>query len=1005
MTLRRMTSFLLALIAPFAVMAAPAHADVARPAVAAGAARVNDLFAHDLATLPADAPYRAYVHFRGGTPDSRAALLVDHGLIAGHDFATVAATSAFGAIGQIAGLRHEPLVSYVEAVRPVLAHGDTAVWSTNVGNVQQAIGKGPYVDPADRVLDGTGIGIAVIDSGVDGTHPDLAARMAKNYHVTCATTPFLVDTTTNMCPVPVFTELGTTDTIGHGSHVAGIAAGDGTASRGTYRGVAPGAKIFAYAINNGLRYDYIAEALDHMVTNYDTFTPRIRVLNNSWGDPAGTPHDPDSVESGLVRQLVAKGVTVVFSAGNGDALNNGGTGADDRLSSTAKDPTPGVITVANYDDADLGIKNGAIDFTSSRGHLGHPDEYPDLAAPGMSITSTCSPHLPDCQLGASINWAPDYALLSGTSMSAPHVAGIAALLYQARPDLTPAQVEDLLQDTALRFGAASTYEPDPQNPGGTISFDKGAGLVDVRAAVEALGVAHRGSGETVGTPALGIATPVADEQSDGTTPLLVSGTADDGHVAPAPFVEKILVSGEGGDAPGPGGTDVTALSVVEQAGGLRYTVAVRNVTDVAPGSSYLLSQVVNGTVRETRLNMSGTAVTASTSAQNAPPADIVRDVAGNRFSFTLSWASLGNPPAGTAVFHLVLRSYIAVLHDLVPGGGLADNSVKLSYAPAFDVRRPAVTPPPVTAVTVSVDGGPATPATLTGSGPAYDWSALLDTSGLAAGVHTVTAQLVLDGAERVVRTQSFVVERGAVHAIAVTSPAEGAAVPRDVVTISGTASSTAPAGAVRRVAVRVTGAGYDSTALTADGAEGWTLPFDVRPLDTGSYLVTAQLYVAGELVATSASTFLVPVFATCRPEGLSFWRDQYTGGPKARYTLAERDLLADRAVVLSTGYFRDRQQLVTTLFADGKLPAELTAARQFAALVLNLAAGDLSTTMSYTAGLSGREALSARTYDTSRVGATADAATAFVRAQLPGGDLIAANDVATALNKGTGLLC
>ena len=751
MTLRRTSSFLLALLVPLAV-AAPAGADT-RPVVTAGTARVNHQFARDLAALSPDTPYRAYVHVRGGTPESRAALVTRHGLVAGHDFESVGATTAFGTIRAIAALRGEPSVSYLEGIPEIRALGDTARWATNVGVVQQAVGLGPYVDSGGNVLDGAGVGVAVIDSGVDGAHPDFAGRVARNFHVTCPTTPFLVNAMTGMCPLPVFSNLQRSDTKGHGTHVAGIAVGDGAASQGAYSGVASGATLFAYAINNGEVYSYVAEAMDHLRANYATFTPRIRVLNNSWGNAAGTPYDPLSVQSKLVAQLVGLGVTVVFAAGNGDATNNGGTGSDDRLSSMAKDPTPGVVTVANYDDTDLGIKNGAIDFTSSRGRIGFPHQYPDISAPGMFITSTCSPYLYDCGLGASLNWAPDYSLLSGTSMAAPHVAGIAAMLYQAGAT-TPAQVEDVLQDTALKFGTASTYEADPQNAGGTISFDKGAGLVDAQAALEAIGAAHLGSAEPTGTAALAIANPASGSSVTAGSSLTVDGTADDGYVAPPAFTAKTLVAGEANDVTGPGAIDVTDVSVIEQAGGLRYTVKVRNLTDMPAGGSFLVSQIVAGVERTTWLNISATAVTVSTSAMTATPTSIVRDAANNQFSFTLTWAALGNPAAGTPVHHFVLRSYLLVVHDLAPGGGTADHFARLRWAPPFGIRRPDLTAPSVS-VTVEVDGGAATAATLSGSTPSYGWSTSVDTTGLALGAHTITVRLVLDGVEAVVATRSF----------------------------------------------------------------------------------------------------------------------------------------------------------------------------------------------------------------------------------------------------------
>ena len=89
--------------------------------------------------------------------------------------------------------------------------------------------------------------------------------------------------------------------------------------------------------------------------------------------------------------------------------------------------------------------------------------------------------LPICATGT--NGSNEYATLSGTSMAAPHIAGIAAQILQANPALTPADVEDILEDTARQISTGAPYEPDPANPTTGTSFDKGHGLVDVVAAI------------------------------------------------------------------------------------------------------------------------------------------------------------------------------------------------------------------------------------------------------------------------------------------------------------------------------------------------------------------------------------------------------------------------------------------------------------------------------------------------------------------------------------------
>ena len=139
-----------------------------------------------------------------------------------------------------------------------------------------------------------------------------------------------------------------------------------------------------------------------------------------------------------------------------------------------------MISVANYSDFDTGTREGAVDATSSRGWSGHPETYPDVSAPGTSITAACRPHMTLC--GAGFEEDTNYGNSSGTSMAAPHTAGIIATLQEAMEaagqDPDPGVIEDLLEDTAHQFAAGAPYEGDPANPESTTSFDKGHGLVD-----------------------------------------------------------------------------------------------------------------------------------------------------------------------------------------------------------------------------------------------------------------------------------------------------------------------------------------------------------------------------------------------------------------------------------------------------------------------------------------------------------------------------------------------
>jgi serine protease AprX len=151
-------------------------------------------------------------------------------------------------------------------------------------------------------------------------------------------------------------------------------------------------------------------------------------------------------------------------------------------------PTPGNVCVASYNDGDTGTQDGSLSSFSSRGRADDPTTWPDLSAPGSTIVSTCRLTLPVCSahLAPQLDPPNSYSELSGTSMAAPHIAGILAQLYQVDPTLTPARVEDVLEDTAFKFTAGAPYESDPFNADDRSSFDRGHGLVGVVAAVQAL---------------------------------------------------------------------------------------------------------------------------------------------------------------------------------------------------------------------------------------------------------------------------------------------------------------------------------------------------------------------------------------------------------------------------------------------------------------------------------------------------------------------------------------
>lgn len=433
-------------------------------------------------TVEAFAHFAPAIEFSAGVEVVEAAgVTVDVALPAAH------AVGITGSARSVMSLATSPSVVFLEAAGVEPLAMSTAGWVTRVRTLYEPTeGLDLRVTAPDgSPVDGRGVGIAIIDTGIDATHPDLrwqgldgaGAKVARNYKVICsAPVDPTVGSDTGCSREVVLAELPNTDlTSGHGTHVSGIAAGSGAASDGYEAGAAPGAILYGFASGEGptILTKNAAAAMQWIYDNGDDVQPPIRVVNNSYGSTGD--HDPEFVLSKLSTALVEdREVTMVFAAGNGDLLNDGGDGSDDRVSRHAKNPVPGVIGVANYDEA-----NHELSSTSSRGLRDDPATWPDLTAPGTFIMAPCAPASALCYSNP-----PWYTPRSGTSMAAPHVAGIAALLYQVDVDITPAEVEHRLESTAHRFGDLGGYQPDPAHPEAALSsFDKGHGMVDARSVV------------------------------------------------------------------------------------------------------------------------------------------------------------------------------------------------------------------------------------------------------------------------------------------------------------------------------------------------------------------------------------------------------------------------------------------------------------------------------------------------------------------------------------------
>ncbi len=271
-------------------------------------------------------------------------------------------------------------------------------------------------------IDGTGIVVGHLDTGIDAGHPDLMGKVLA-----------FKDFTPNAKPAPY-------DDQGHGTHTAGsIAGGNGV-------GVAPGAKLIVAKVfdrKGGAEDTWLLQAMQWVMDpdGIPETNDGPKLVSNSWGSNATT----DRTFWDAVQAWVAAGIVPVFAAGN-----NGPSG---KVGTPAGFPHSWAVAATTS-------SNGIAYFSSVGPSVwdGITLVKPDIAAPGQGVVS--------CKIGGG------YVSNSGTSMACPHVAGVVALMLQANPALTIDQVRSIAESTALDLGAA----------GKDTKF--GAGLIDALACVK-----------------------------------------------------------------------------------------------------------------------------------------------------------------------------------------------------------------------------------------------------------------------------------------------------------------------------------------------------------------------------------------------------------------------------------------------------------------------------------------------------------------------------------------
>lgn len=449
----RVAALLAALLTAVSMTVVPVS-DAASPAIelpSAPSVRLPDLTPATTASVApgvheavADGPATVIVQLAPGAEEAARDALAGAGgeivrdldIISG--FSALVDAASLDALTAVPGVRHVTVDGKVE-----LAHTEDEGGNPNPdSSFVETIGADAL---HEQGIDGDGVGIAVIDTGVADL-PDFEGRRVG-----------MLDISGDGDDV---------DHYGHGTFIAGIAAGDGASSDGGHAGVAPGAHVIPVKIagrNGAADVSHVLAAMQYVVSFKDVHD--IDVLNLSVGTDSTQPQTLSPLNYAVERAWDA-GITVVVSGGN---LGEQGPG---RIPKPADDPL--VITVGATDsNGTVNRNDDEVAGYSSRGpSIADGFEKPDIVAPGSHLVSLIAPgsvldtEHPDAHVDDA------HARGSGTSFAAGVTSGAAALLLDAHPDWTPDQVKDALTSTAA------------PGPVGDRNVD-GHGAVDVASAVDA----------------------------------------------------------------------------------------------------------------------------------------------------------------------------------------------------------------------------------------------------------------------------------------------------------------------------------------------------------------------------------------------------------------------------------------------------------------------------------------------------------------------------------------
>ncbi|HEU5412324.1 MAG TPA: S8 family peptidase [Candidatus Angelobacter sp.] len=391
----------------------------------------------------------------------------------------------------LAFLENHSDVAYVSPDRV-----NKAAWDDEIPAVMDNVVRQQYA------LDGSGIGIAVIDSGVY-PHDDLQNASGTASRIVYSESFVPGDT-------------ATTDLYGHGTHVAGILAGNGrdsaTGYPQQYAGLAPNANIINLRVldKNGAGTDsQVIAAIQRAIQLKSTYN--IRIINLSLGRPVfeSASQDPLCQE---VEAAWKAGIVVVVAAGNDGRDNSQGTEGYATIQSPGNDPLVITVGATKTNGTSTRLDDYVASYSSKGPTLLDHVVKPDLVAPGNRIVSLFAPSSYLAVNNSSLTVSPvtvcststlgvnicntgasnKYTRLSGTSMATPVVAGAAALMLQKYPTLTPDTIKARMMKTAWKGYPQGSWGYDFWGRSYFSQYDIftiGAGYLDVYAALQNTDVA------------------------------------------------------------------------------------------------------------------------------------------------------------------------------------------------------------------------------------------------------------------------------------------------------------------------------------------------------------------------------------------------------------------------------------------------------------------------------------------------------------------------------------